>query len=71
MADSINVTVRPQKRMLVNQAYLINKRSNSLGALNVHRSTLVDGATLVYDSAMEEFRTTITLENQIIDGGNY
>jgi hypothetical protein len=46
--------------------------SGSIGSLtDVDVTTLQDGSILVYNSQSGKFESTTTLENQILNGGNY
>lgn len=69
MADRINVKVRNQPRVLVNQSNLLVNRLSDLSDVDLAQKT--DGSVLVYNQSNEKWRATRTLEKQILNGGNF
>jgi hypothetical protein len=69
MADRINVRVRNQPRVLVNQSNLLVNRLSDLSDVDLTQKT--DGSVLVYNQSDEKWSATKTLEKQIVNGGNF
>jgi len=65
----IKATIKDQNDLRIRTSSFQSRR---LGALtDVDTTNLQDGSVLVYNSSTTKFETTITLEKQIINGGNF
>ena len=69
MTDRINVRVRNQPRVLVNQSNLLINKLSDLSDVDLTQKT--DGSVLVYNESNEKWTATKTLEKQIVNGGNF
>lgn len=65
----ITATVKDQKDLRIRTSSFQSRRIGDL--TDVDTSTLQDGSVLVYSTATEKWESTITLEKQIINGGNF
>ena len=65
----IKATIKDQNDLRIRTSSLQSRRLGDL--TDVDTTNLQDGSVLVYNSSTTKFETTITLEKQIINGGNF
>jgi len=65
----ITATIKDQKDLRIRTTSYQSRRIGDL--TDVDTSSLEDGSVLVYNIATEKWESTITLEKQIINGGNF
>jgi len=65
----IKATIKDQQDLRIRTSSFQSRRLGDL--TDVDTTNLQDGSVLVYNSATTKFETTITLEKQIINGGNF
>jgi hypothetical protein len=65
----IKATIKDQNDLRIRTSSFQSRRLGDL--TDVDTTNLQDGSVLVYNSATTKFETTITLEKQIINGGNF
>ena len=65
----IRATIKDQQDLRIRTSSFQSRRIGDL--TDVDTSTLEDGSVLVYNIATEKWESTITLEKQIINGGNF
>lgn len=65
----IKATIKDQNDLRIRTSSFQLRRLGDL--TDVDTTNLQDGSVLVYNSSTTKFETTITLEKQIINGGNF
>lgn len=65
----IRATIKDQQDLRIRTSSFQSRRIGDL--TDVDTATLEDGSVLVYNIATEKWESTITLEKQIINGGNF
>ena len=65
----IKATIQDQNDLRIRTSSFQSRRLGDL--TDVDTTNLQDGSVLVYNSSTTKFETTITLEKQIINGGNF
>ena len=65
----IKATIKDQTDLRIRTSSFQSIRLGDL--TDVDTTNLQDGSVLVYNSSTTKFETTITLEKQIINGGNF
>mgnify|MGYP000055166314 FL=1 len=65
----IKATIKDQNDLRIRTSSFQSRRLGDL--TDVDTTNLQDGSVLVYNSSTTKFETTITLEKQIINGGNF
>lgn len=65
----IKATIKDQNDLRIRTSSFQSRRLGDL--TDVDLTTLQDGSVLVYNASTTKFETTITLEKQIINGGNF
>ena len=65
-------TTKVQKVVIGRPVRRVTQSSGSLGSLDdVDLTGKVDGSVLVYNDVSSKFEATLTLEKQLINGGQY
>lgn len=65
----IKATIKDQNDLRIRTSSFQSRRLGDL--TDVDTTNLQDGSVLVYNSSTTKFEATITLEKQIINGGNF
>jgi len=65
----IKATIKDQNDLRIRTSSFQSRRLGDL--TDVDTTNLQDGSVLVYNTSTTKFETTITLEKQIINGGNF
>jgi hypothetical protein len=65
----IKATIKDQNDLRIRTSSFQSRRLGDL--TDVDTTNLQDGSVLVYNASTTKFETTITLEKQIINGGNF
>lgn len=65
----IKATIKDQNDLRIRTSSFQSRRLADL--TDVDTTNLQDGSVLVYNTSTTKFETTITLEKQIINGGNF
>lgn len=74
MADDIYVTVETQQIAEVSAVGIqgLSSTSNNLESIsNIDATLLENGSVLVYKTATQKWTSTLTLEDQLMNGGHF